>query len=143
MSPDEQTQIYNRGFKAGAEHSQPSQETRTRLEALERMYEKLMEREQKDTEYHQSMLVFMAEFKEFPAAVKDLSKAVQSLKEWRATTDGERRMLNIVWSVVGTLATSAVVFVAYTLYTLDDRIIEHIRQSLEQTLPNYEFKITQ
>lgn len=131
---DELARMRNDIFKDAVSHTKPSPETVQRLGNLERMFESFAKNQEKDEEYHTKMVEFMAEFKRLPSVIDDLSKAVASLKEWRATQDGERNTVRVFWTVFGTLIIGAVSAASYSLWTLDARI--------DNAISTYEFNIT-
>lgn len=131
---DELARMRNDIFKDAVSHTKPSPETVQRLGNLERMFESFAKNQEKDEEYHTKMVEFMAEFKRLPSVIDDLSKAVASLKEWRATQDGERNTVRVFWTVFGTLIIGAISAASYSLWTLDTRI--------DNAISTYEFNIT-
>lgn len=131
---DELVRMRNDIFKDAVSHTKPSPETAQRLSNLERMFESFAKNQEKDEEYHTKMVEFMAEFKRLPSVIDDLSKAVASLKEWRATQDGERNTVRVFWTVFGTLIIGAISAASYSLWTLDTRI--------DNAISTYEFNIT-
>lgn len=131
---DELARMRNDIFKDAVSHTKPSPETVQRLGNLERMFESFAKNQEKDEEYHTKMVEFMAEFKRLPSVIDDLSRAVASLKEWRATQDGERNTVRVFWTVFGTLIIGAISAASYSLWTLDTRI--------DNAISTYEFNIT-
>lgn len=131
---DELARMRNDIFKDAVSHTKPSPETVQRLGNLERMFESFAKNQEKDEEYHTKMVEFMAEFKRLPSVIDDLSRAVASLKEWKATQDGERNTVRVFWTVFGTLIIGAISAASYSLWTLDTRI--------DNAISTYEFNIT-
>jgi hypothetical protein len=72
MNPDERVADYNRGFKAGTEHSVPAPETERRLLQLEAWR---LETEK----FNEEQRVFMTKLEGIPDAIKTLNDTMQQI----------------------------------------------------------------